>query len=181
MSGPWYEPEAREIADVCERCGEAGDTVLGPDGELCAPCREELSGERAPTCACGADASGWVMPAGGVLERCCEACRSEIVTEGITALMAAGERWERALCALAAMRLRGEDPLLPYDRSAERGAVLEELRNVAKNQPLWPGDTISPYTARECARLGWIERNADGDWVTTPLGASIALAHGGTS
>jgi hypothetical protein len=45
MSGPWYEPEAREIADVCERCGEAGDTVLGDDGELCAACREELDTE----------------------------------------------------------------------------------------------------------------------------------------
>jgi len=44
---------------------------------------------------------------------------------------------------------------------------LEEARNVARNAPVFPGDTLSHATAQECARRGWITRNANGDWVPT--------------
>lgn len=44
---------------------------------------------------------------------------------------------------------------------------LEEARNVARNQPVFPGDTISHATAEECARRGWIERDENGYWVAT--------------
>ena len=48
--------------------------------------------------------------------------------------------------------------------------VREELRNIVKNAPVWPGNTISHATANECVRRGWAARNMDGDFVPTPLG-----------
>jgi hypothetical protein len=51
-----------------------------------------------------------------------------------------------------------------------RRDVYEELLNVIKHYPLWPGDTISPGTAGECRRLGWIRRNVEGYWIPTAAG-----------
>lgn len=45
--------------------------------------------------------------------------------------------------------------------------ILEEARNIARNAPVFPGDTISHRTAAECERRGWIQRNADGYWIPT--------------
>ena len=54
------------------------------------------------------------------------------------------------------------------DRLWEKN-VREEARNIALNQPLFPGDTISHRTAKECARRGWAKRNENGDWIATEL------------
>lgn len=53
--------------------------------------------------------------------------------------------------------------------SADR-AVLEELRNIVHNYPLFPGNTISHATANECVRRGWAERNLEGDFLPTADG-----------
>ena len=45
--------------------------------------------------------------------------------------------------------------------------VLEEARNIARNAPVFPGDTLSHASARECAQRGWIKRDANGDWIPT--------------
>lgn len=44
---------------------------------------------------------------------------------------------------------------------------LEEARNVARNAPVFPGDTLSHATASECERRGWIRRDHNGYWVPT--------------
>ena len=49
-------------------------------------------------------------------------------------------------------------------------AVYEELANIVKNEPVFPGDTISHKTARQCVELGWASRNAQGDFVATDKG-----------
>jgi hypothetical protein len=43
--------------------------------------------------------------------------------------------------------------------------VQEEMQNIRKNQPVFPGDTISHATAEECVRRGWAKRDAHGDFV----------------
>lgn len=48
--------------------------------------------------------------------------------------------------------------------------LLEELRNVVHNYPLWPGDAVAHETAKECARLGWIRRDLEGNWIPTAVG-----------
>ena len=45
--------------------------------------------------------------------------------------------------------------------------IAEELYNITKNQPLFPGDTISHETANECVRRGYAKRDADGNFVLT--------------
>jgi len=45
--------------------------------------------------------------------------------------------------------------------------VIEEARNVARNHPVFSGDTISHATAIECERRRWIERDENGNWVPT--------------
>ena len=45
--------------------------------------------------------------------------------------------------------------------------IMEEMRNIARNQPVAPGDTLSHATAKECERRGWIRRNKDGKWIPT--------------
>ncbi len=55
---------------------------------------------------------------------------------------------------------------------SERG-VLEEMGNIRKNHPLWPGDTISHQMANECVRRGWARRDGDQQFVPTPLGIVI--------
>lgn len=46
----------------------------------------------------------------------------------------------------------------------------KELANVVEHYPLWPGDTISHRTANGCRLVGWITRQADGNWIPTGLG-----------
>lgn len=53
--------------------------------------------------------------------------------------------------------------------------VLEELRNIALNAPLFAGDTISHATANECVRRGWAERNAAGNFVLTSAGTKALI------
>lgn len=45
-----------------------------------------------------------------------------------------------------------------------------ELANVVEHYPLWPGDTLSHRTAKGCRLVGWIARQADGNWIPTGLG-----------
>ena len=47
--------------------------------------------------------------------------------------------------------------------------VLEEARNIALNQPVASGDTISHKTAAICEARGWAIRDADGNWIATAL------------
>ena len=54
--------------------------------------------------------------------------------------------------------------------------LLEEARNIARNAPVFPGDTISHATARELERRGWIKRDANGDWVPTDKCPWIVIA-----
>lgn len=46
-------------------------------------------------------------------------------------------------------------------------AVLRELSNIVRGEPLWPGDTLSHATANICVRRGWADRNSDGCFVAT--------------
>lgn len=47
---------------------------------------------------------------------------------------------------------------------------VEEMRNIADNYPVFPGDTISHESANECGRRGWAVRNTDGNWIPTAEG-----------
>jgi hypothetical protein len=51
--------------------------------------------------------------------------------------------------------------------------VLEELRNICVNEPLWPGSTISHETANECVKRGWARRDDQGNFVSTEDGQRI--------
>lgn len=46
--------------------------------------------------------------------------------------------------------------------------VLEEARNIARHGRVWPGDTLSHATARECEQRGWARRDDAGYFVPTP-------------
>jgi hypothetical protein len=63
----------------------------------------------------------------------------------------------------------------------EERHYLEELGNIVKNWPLWPGDTISHQTAYECGRRGWAKRNwgpaQDGCWYPTEEGERVWKEH----
>lgn len=48
--------------------------------------------------------------------------------------------------------------------------LLQELRNVAENEPVFAGDTISHASAAGCGDFGWISRDTNGDWITTQRG-----------
>lgn len=52
-------------------------------------------------------------------------------------------------------------------------SVMEEMRNVVANHPVFPGSTISHATTNQCAALFWIARNKSGDWVPTPFGLDV--------
>ena len=52
--------------------------------------------------------------------------------------------------------------------------LFEELGNIVKNAPVFPGDTISHRTSYALEELGLIKRNVSGDWVPTDAGR-IAL------
>lgn len=52
---------------------------------------------------------------------------------------------------------------------------MEELRNVAEHEPLWPGDAISHATLHECERRGWARRSyVGGRVVLTEVGRAVA-------
>lgn len=51
--------------------------------------------------------------------------------------------------------------------------VREELRNICRNAPVFPGKTIAHRTANECVRRGWAERNQNGDFVPTGAGSEV--------
>ncbi|KKN81422.1 hypothetical protein LCGC14_0320350 [marine sediment metagenome] len=53
--------------------------------------------------------------------------------------------------------------------------VVEELFNIYRNGPLFPGDTISHATANECVRNGWARRDDKGDFVATDAGETALL------
>lgn len=56
--------------------------------------------------------------------------------------------------------------------------ILEEMRNILTNQPLWPGDSISHETLNECERRGWAVRTVHGNVVATAMGRSAASEGG---
>lgn len=55
--------------------------------------------------------------------------------------------------------------------------MLEELRNVVNNNPLFPGDTISHSSAKACSKARWIVRNEDGNWIPTAKGIRTLNRH----
>lgn len=48
-----------------------------------------------------------------------------------------------------------------------RKPTFDEARNIAENQPVFPGDTLSHWTAEYCFKLGWAIRDKNGDWIPT--------------
>ena len=52
----------------------------------------------------------------------------------------------------------------------ERWRLMEEFENVARNQPVFPGDTISHQGANALDTAGMIERNVDGNWILSDAG-----------
>lgn len=46
----------------------------------------------------------------------------------------------------------------------------EELRNVEKNEPMWPGDSISHQNIKELTRLGLVARDHEGNILLTIAG-----------
>lgn len=50
--------------------------------------------------------------------------------------------------------------------------VYEELANIVKGQPLWPGDTLSHVTATQCVERGWARRDDAGNFVATDRGVA---------
>jgi hypothetical protein len=60
--------------------------------------------------------------------------------------------------------------------------VLEELGNIVKGSPLWPGDAISHTTANECVRRGWAKRDSNGFFIPTANGKeALSKKREGTS
>ena len=57
--------------------------------------------------------------------------------------------------------------------------VREEMRNILKNQPVWPGDVISHATAHECEIRGWAVRTVHGNIVATDAGREAIEAREG--
>ena len=51
----------------------------------------------------------------------------------------------------------------------------QELWNIYRNQPLWPGDTLSHATANELVQKGLAERTADGYFILTEKGRQLVL------
>lgn len=56
------------------------------------------------------------------------------------------------------------------------GFVYEELWNIVKNHPLWPGCTISHRTADVCGARGWAKRDSNGCWCPTEAGFDALVA-----
>lgn len=55
--------------------------------------------------------------------------------------------------------------------------VVDELRNVYRNSPVFPGDTVSHRTAEELVRRGMAERDGEGNFVITEKGIAAWEAY----
>lgn len=55
----------------------------------------------------------------------------------------------------------------------ERWRLMEEFENIAKNQPVFPGDTISHRGAKVLTLAGLVERNNGGYHVLTEKGRQL--------
>ena len=68
--------------------------------------------------------------------------------------------------------IKQEEAVSDHEVKTLSGMLLAELLNVAENQPLFPGDTVSHAGAAELQKLRYIKRSANGrgDWVLTDLG-----------
>jgi len=67
---------------------------------------------------------------------------------------------------------------MPFDiKKALEKSVLEELKNIKKNEPLFPGDTISHGSAEACISRGWAQRNEDGNFIITDEGRKRLLGY----
>ena len=55
----------------------------------------------------------------------------------------------------------------------ERWRLMEEFENVAKNEPLEPGDTISHGGAKALSMAGLILRVPDGQWILSTDGRTM--------
>lgn len=84
--------------------------------------------------------------------------------------------WEGEFCA-PTPATTPTDPPSEEGKMSERIAVsevhlVEELENIEKNRPMFPGDTISHKTANECVRRGYARRNPDGSLSATVSGGA---------
>lgn len=51
----------------------------------------------------------------------------------------------------------------------------QELWNVYRHQPCWPGDTLSHATANELVKQGLAERTVDGAFILTEKGRRLVM------
>lgn len=56
---------------------------------------------------------------------------------------------------------------------SKRHQQMQEFENIAKNQPVFPGDTISHRGAKVLTRAGLVERNNGGYHVLTKKGEQL--------
>ena len=54
--------------------------------------------------------------------------------------------------------------------------VYEELSNIVRHAPVFPGNTLSHATANECVARGWAQRDVNGDFIPTSTGKSALEA-----
>jgi len=55
----------------------------------------------------------------------------------------------------------------------EKIHLMEELGNIVKNAPVFPGDTISHQTANALGSSGFAQRDAAQNWVPTEDGQKL--------
>jgi len=55
----------------------------------------------------------------------------------------------------------------------ERWRLMEEFELIAKNQPVWPGNTLSHSGVKALARAGLTKRNSEGDHILTDRGEQL--------
>lgn len=53
---------------------------------------------------------------------------------------------------------------------SEEKVIFEEFYNIYRNEPLFPGDSISHKSLRECINLKWAVRDSEGNVHTTKMG-----------
>lgn len=98
---------------------------------------------------------------------------AQALQDACAALGPASDTGER--CSEARITLLGAlHDLPPEDAAAREKNTREEMQNIAANEPLWPGDTISHATADECVRRGWARRRRDGRYIATEEGLDVA-------
>lgn len=59
------------------------------------------------------------------------------------------------------------------DQMSERWRQMEEFENIAKNQPVFAGNTISHRGAKVLTQAGLIERNKNGDHILSDRGKQL--------